>query len=160
MTGISIWAMQLLIDRAQLIFDMMGCGKLYNIKIDPCEFNNHFNKPEAAARQSEIDDGALHVDHSLAGCSANRPTNTKYQRPSGPAATNGTHHMITAPHRRAPTSHKQGSNSFHGKAQPVEQKAIDCISLCVALAKSFPRSYAWLRSRFNSRSTSTAKPDF
>ncbi len=38
----------------KLIFDMMGYGQLYNLKTDPCELSNLFNKPEAAARQCEL----------------------------------------------------------------------------------------------------------
>ena len=37
----------------KLIFDIMGNCQLYNIKIDPCELNHLFNKPEAAAWQCE-----------------------------------------------------------------------------------------------------------
>jgi arylsulfatase A-like enzyme len=38
----------------KIIFDMMGYGQLYNLKTDPCELNNLFNKPEAAARQCQL----------------------------------------------------------------------------------------------------------
>lgn len=38
----------------KLIFDSMGYGQLYNLRIDPCELRNLFDKPEHATMQAQL----------------------------------------------------------------------------------------------------------
>ena len=37
-----------------LVYDMMGYGQLYNLRQDPCELQNLFNRPEHAAMQAKL----------------------------------------------------------------------------------------------------------
>jgi arylsulfatase A-like enzyme len=41
-------------DNWKLVYDMMGYGALYNLKNDPCELTNLFNKPEYAKEQAAL----------------------------------------------------------------------------------------------------------
>jgi hypothetical protein len=38
----------------KLIYDIMGYGSLYDLKSDPCELTNLFNKPEYATEQATL----------------------------------------------------------------------------------------------------------
>jgi arylsulfatase A-like enzyme len=38
----------------KLVFDMMGYGQLYNLRHDPCELTNLFNKPQHAEVQARL----------------------------------------------------------------------------------------------------------
>jgi len=38
----------------KLVYDMMGYGQLYNLRLDPCELKNLFDKPSHAAIQSKL----------------------------------------------------------------------------------------------------------
>ena len=77
----------------KLIFDMMGYGQLYNLKVDPCELNNLFNKPETATKQCELMTELCMWTIRTQDWLPTGPQNAKYQ-----TKWPGGHNWIT-PHR-------------------------------------------------------------
>ena len=79
----------------KLVYDMMGYGSLYNLKSDPCELNNLFNKPEYAKEQSallaELLMWVIRTEDSLPTGPQNKQYQTKWS----------TEHNWYAPYREA-----------------------------------------------------------
>ena len=79
----------------KLIYDMMGYGQLHNLKDDPCELTNLFNRPEYAAEQAKL---MAELAMWVIRCQDSLPTgpqNIKYQTKWS------TQHNWYAPYRRA-----------------------------------------------------------
>ena len=63
----------------KLVYDMMGYGRLHNLREDPCELKNLFGKPhlvkEQAELMAELAMWTIRVEDSL----PTGPQNSKYQ---------------------------------------------------------------------------------
>ena len=79
----------------KLVYDMMGYGALYNLKSDPCELTNLFNKPvyaqEQAALMAELLMWVIRTEDSLPTGPQNKQYQTKWS----------TEHDWYAPYREA-----------------------------------------------------------
>lgn len=74
----------------KLVYDMMGYGQMYNLREDPCQLKDFFNKPafskEQAALMAELAMWIIRVQDSL----PTGPQNAKYKTKC-PARITGTH---------------------------------------------------------------------